>query len=196
MYTDESKPDETTQVTTDDLIADLINGAEVFTIANDKFLSEFYFYGKTLKEWGDQLQLPIPTKGPDGEFKQLSPIDMQKQFAKLSNLIQVTNHFHSMASSINTGLSAGGLVKKADLVATITRSYEARNAKRPAASSIEKMAESYLSDGTSTKIAAKIVKDFFRDRYDALIEVRKCLEAINLSLNMELKYLDSERTPF
>mgnify|MGYP003424083782 CR=1 FL=1 len=193
MTTEEQNLEDTKQITTDDLIADLIDGAEVFTIANDKFLGEFNFYGKTLKEWGDYLQLPIPTKNEQGEFRQLSPVDIQKLFARLSNLLQVTNHFHSMASTMSTGLNAGGLIKKADLIASIIRSYEARNAKRPAATAIDKMADSYLSDGTSAKIAARIVKEFFRDRYDALIEVRKCLEAINMSLNMELKYLESDK---
>jgi len=41
-----------------------------------------------------------------------------------------------------------------------------------------------------TKIAAKIVKEFFRHRLDALIEVRKCLEQIGISLHVELKYID------
>ena len=66
--------------------------------------------------------------------------------------------------------------------------YGKRGAKRPAAVVIERMAESYMSSTVSARVAAKIVKSFWKERWNTLLEVRKILEQIGMSLHVEMKW--------
>ena len=59
---------------------------------------------------------------------------------------------------------------------------------RPAAVVIERMAESYMSSTVSARVAAKIVKSFWKERWNTLLEVRKILEQIGMSLHVEMKW--------
>ena len=70
----------------------------------------------------------------------------------------------------------------------IVANYANKGAKRPAASVIEKMAESYLVNTVSAERAAKIVKNFWKQRLDTLLDLRKVFEQIGLSLSVEMKF--------
>ena len=187
---------ETEQITSEDILQEIIDSATAHAAASDAFIENFMFFGKSLKDWSDQLAVPVPvanTPLEDGGIYKISPADLQELFGKLANNIQVASHFHTVANSISSALNSGGSVKKSDLVAAVVKRYEQSNAKRPAAKVIERMADSYLSNTVSPKVAAKIVKDFFKEKYDVLVEVRKCLEAISYSVNVEVKYLEQEK---
>ena len=53
---------------------------------------------------------------------------------------------------------------------------------------LKKMADSYLSTTVPTGIAAKIVKNFWKQRLDTLLELRKIVEQIGMSLHVEIKF--------
>jgi hypothetical protein len=85
-------------------------------------------------------------------------------------------------------IGGGNSMKKSDLINIIVGNYAAKGAKRPAASVIERMADSYLSNTVSAEKAAKIVKNFWKQRFDTLLELRKVFEQIGLSLSVEMKF--------
>jgi len=70
----------------------------------------------------------------------------------------------------------------------LVTNYAAKGAKRPAASVIERMADSYLTNTVSAGMAAKIVKNFWKQRVDTLQDLRKIFEQIGLSLSVEMKF--------
>lgn len=156
--------------------------AQAHAKATEAFVNEFSFYGRTLREHSDALWIEVPDKP--------TPEQIREIYIRLIVNIQVASQFLSAASSIHSALMGGGAKTKADIVAAIVDDYKRRGAKRPAGTVIDKMAESYMSDTNSVTVAAKIVKDFWKTRYDALIEVRKMMEQIQLSLVSELKYLE------
>lgn len=45
-----------------------------------------------------------------------------------------------------------------------------------------------MSSTVSASVAAKIVKNFWRQRLDTLIDIRKVLEQVGMSLNVETKW--------
>jgi hypothetical protein len=49
------------------------------------------------------------------------------------------------------------------------------------------MADSYLANTTSATVAARIVKNFWKQRLDTLLDIRKVFEQIGMSLHVEMK---------
>lgn len=49
------------------------------------------------------------------------------------------------------------------------------------------MADSYLNNVVSANVAARIVKSFWKQRLDTLLDIRKVFEQIGMSLHVELK---------
>jgi len=165
------------------IMKEVLDAAAAHAAATQMFTQKFMFYGKPLSEWSDELAVPIA--------KGIQPEGMRDLYVKLANNIQVASHFHSVASTINSTLVGGGQIKHSDLVKAIVDSYLSKNATRPAASIIDEMAKSYMRDTTSTRVASKIVKDFWKQKLDALVEVRKCLEQVGISIHSEMKYLQN-----
>lgn len=173
-------------VTPESILDDIIEGAEVHAAATQDFINKMQFYGKSLKQWAQEMQIVVKDD--------LKPDEMRQLYVKLANNLQIAAYFYSVASSINSAVVGGGAMKKSDLVKMIVANYEARNARRPAATVIEHMADSYMSGTVNTRVAAKIVKDFWRERRDALTEVRKIIEQIGISMHVEMKHLSGNST--
>ena len=85
-------------------------------------------------------------------------------------------------------IHGGNNMKRSDIINLLVNNYAVQGAKRPAATVIEKMADSYLSNTVSAEKAAKIVKNFWKQRVDTLLELRKVFEQIGLSLSVEMKF--------
>ena len=165
----------------DQILNDILENSTAHSAATEAFISQLEFYGKTLDQWDIDLAVKIP----DNPI----PTDMRIIYAALANNIQKITHFLNAADSISSALDAGGKIKHSDLVKIIVESYEVRNAKRPGVDVINRMAESYMRNTVSTRIASKIIKDFWKRKYDTLQEVRKLAESIGISLASEMKYL-------
>jgi hypothetical protein len=164
----------------EDIMEEVVAGAATHSAATEIFMDNFVFYDKSLSAWLDEMALEIP--------KELTPEDLRSLYIELAYKIQKASNFYSIASSIHGGLIDGGEIKKSDLVNSIINKYSKEIKKRPAANIIERMADSYMNGTIHTKIAARIVKDFWKERRDTLIELRKCLEQIAIGFHTEMKY--------
>lgn len=157
-------------------------GAQVYSDITSSFIQEFVFYEKTLYEWASHLMIDIP-KASD-----LDEISFRELLIKLATNIQICSNYYSVASSMVEAIGGGNNIKKSDVVNAIVINFQRKGAKRPAAAVIERMADSYLSSTVSAKVAANIVKSFWKQRLDTLLEMRKILEQIGMSLHVEMKW--------
>ena len=174
--------EEIPEATAEDIIESLQEGAELYTQITQAFVQDFVFYDKTLYEWATDLMITIPPNN------QLTIVLFRELLLELVTNLQVASNYYSVACSMADTIGGGNTIRKADIVNLIVSNYAKRGAKRPAASVIEKMAESYLVNTVSAERAAKIVKTFWKQRVDTLLDLRKIFEQIGLSLSVEMKF--------
>jgi len=170
------------KINSNDIINAMTEGVDTWSHITTSFIKEFEFYGKTLYEWSNELMLEIPpSKDLDGKaFRTL--------LTRLIKNMQVASNYHSVSCCICDTISGGNNVKKSDIVSAIVATYAKKGAKRPAATVIEQMAETYMTSTINASVAAKLVKNFWKQRLDMLLEVRKILEQIGMSLHVEMKW--------
>jgi hypothetical protein len=182
MSEDKEELVELINIEAQDLVDELKLGAETYSSITESFIKEFVFYDKTLYDWATDLMIEVPsTKG-------LDIVNFRELLTKLANNIQIASNYYSLAASMVDAIGGGNSIKKSDLINIIVSNYAAKGAKRPAATVIERMADSYLSNTVSAEKAAKIVKNFWKQRFDTLLELRKVFEQIGLSLSVEMKF--------
>lgn len=157
-------------------------GTNVYSEISLSFIQNFTFYDKTLYQWATDLMIDIP------HVKNLDSNEFRKVLLQLAKNVQIANNYYSTSCSINDAIQGGNSVKKSDVVNAIVANYARKGAKRPAANIIEKMADSYMSSTLSAKVAAKLVKDFWKQRLEMLLEVRKIMEQVGMSLHVEMKW--------
>lgn len=171
------------QIKTDEIYATFLEDIASNAKANDVFIENFEFYGKTLMQHSQELFIKIPQK--------VSPEDYRLIFVKIAQNIQKVTHYYNLSNAINSALSGGNTQKKAQIVQAIIKDYEKRKIRRPGQDVIDQLAESYVSSSSTMILSSKIIKDFWKTRLDALTEMRKCMEQIGISMHSEMKYLDS-----
>lgn len=167
-------------VSLEEIITEVMQGAEAHSAATKTFMLGFTFYEQTLNDWLNEMAVVIPDN--------ITPDVLRSLYIDVARKHQRSANFYTIASAIHGGLSSGGEIKKSDLVSALVASYTASKRKRPAATVLERMADSYMNSTAHTKVAAKIVKDFWRERRDTLVEIRKCLEQVSISMHTEMKY--------
>ena len=177
-----TKSDEIIQVSPETIIEVVQEGAEIYSEVTASFIQSFVFYEKTLYEWANHLMIEIP------EAKSLDEVSFRELLIQLGRNLQISSNYYSVASSMCDAVTGGNSIKKSDVVSAIVANYAKKGAKRPAASVIERMAESYMSSTVSARVAARIVKNFWKQRMDTLLEIRKILEQIGMSLHVEMKW--------
>lgn len=163
-----------------ELLGVVMEGAEIYAQLTEAFIDEFEFYGKTLRDWATEMMISIPDKLDEETFR-----------AKLIELAQKTqraSNYYSTAASLAKAFGSGSEIRKSDLINAIVAKYASENKKRPAATVIERMADSYLKSSVSTRVAAGIVRDFWKQRLEQLDVMRKILEQIGMSLHVEIKW--------
>lgn len=184
MVEDErSSEDKIEQVTIGETLIEINKAAVQYTEATQTFVEDFVFYDRTLLEWANHLNIEIPTGNA------LDVHNFREVLLKIAINLQIASNYYSVASSILDAISGGNDLKKSSLINTIVDNYSKKNAKRPAGNVIEQMADSYLSNTVSAIVAARIVKNFWKQRYDTLLDVRKVFEQIGMSLHVEIKHL-------
>lgn len=169
-------------VSSEDILDSLKEGAELYTQITESFVSEFVFYDKTLYEWASALIIEIP------DVRRLDIVCFRELLLKLSKNIQTASNYYSIATTMADAIGGGNNMKKSDIISIIVSNYASKGAKRPAATVIERMADSYLASTVSAEKAAKIVKNFWKQRLDTLLDLRKVFEQIGLSLSVEMKF--------
>lgn len=173
----------TAKKTLNDVLEDTKNHSNL----HDQVMSSLKFQGKSLNEWLVDCAVEIPDNMTPDEYRKVS--------ATLARKLQKSIFFYSMANSTYSALTTGGDSKKNKAIAALIAGYAERDGKRPAAALIERMADDKLQDVITHRTAARILKEFWRDRRDALIETRKILESIGMSAVMEMKYLEQDTIP-
>lgn len=168
-----------------DILDALKEGVELYTEITQSFIEEFVFYEKTLYEWAKELNIEIPSS------KNLDLVSFRSVLTKLATNLQVASNYYSVACSMVDAIGGGNSIKKSSIISALVSNYAAKGAKRPAATVIEQMADSYLSSTVSAEKAAKIVKNFWKQRVDTLLDLRKIFEQIGLSLSVEMKFTSS-----
>lgn len=174
--------EEQENIKTQDLLNELNQDVKVASAATESFIDEFQFNGRSLREHSEALWIEIP-KNPN-------PEDFRLIFTKLARNIQIATHYYSVASSINSALYGSSKQRKADIIKTLAEAYEKNKKRRPSHDTLDKMADSYMQNTANVATASRIVKDFWKQKIESLIEVRKCMEAFGMSKATELKYLD------
>jgi hypothetical protein len=164
------------------ILDSLKEGAELYTAVTDTFVTEFVFYEKTLYEWVDFLSIRIPRS------KDLDINTFRDLLVSLGKNIQVASNYYSIASTMVDAIGGGNSMKRSDIINMLVANYASRGAKRPAATVIERMADSYLTSTVSAEKAAKIVKSFWKQRLDTLLDLRKVFEQIGMSISVEMKF--------
>lgn len=178
----EQKQDQIKSISSEEIVETIMDGAQVYSNISSTFIQNFMFYDKTLYEWASELMVSIPPA------KELDPNKFREVMITLAKNVQVANNYYSVSCTIEDAISGGNSIKKSDVIAAIVQRYAAKGAKRPAATVIDQMAESYMSGTMSAKISSKMVKNFWKQRIDMLLEVRKIMEQISMSLHVEMKW--------
>jgi hypothetical protein len=160
----------------------LKEGSELYTTITENFVADFVFYDKTLYDWLLYLEINIP------HSKDLDIVKFRSLLLDLVSKLQIASNYYSVASSMVDAIGGGNSMKKSDIINMLVANYAAKGAKRPAATVIESMADSYLSSTVSAEKAAKIVKSFWKQRLDTLLDLRKLFEQIGVSLSVEMKF--------
>tara|TARA_S200000501_G_scaffold364393_1_gene396535 strand:+ start:66 stop:611 length:546 start_codon:yes stop_codon:yes gene_type:complete len=169
-------------VTSEDIIDSLKQGSEIYTNITEAFAKEFMFYDKTLYQWAGELMIEIPAP------KAVDLVSFRTTLLELATKLQIASNYYSVACSMVDTIGGGNNMKKSDIMSLLVSNYAAKGAKRPAASVLERMADSYLTNTVSAEKAAKIVKNFWKQRVDTLLDLRKVFEQIGLSLSVEIKF--------
>lgn len=169
------------QVTPQDVLDDITEGARIFSELSARLMEEFVFFDRTLLEWADYLMITIPPELNEAGFRSV--------MIELSNKWQIVNNYYSISSALAKAFAGGSDMKKSDVVAAIVARYMKEQKKRPASTTIERMADSYMHNTISTSITSAVVKDFWKQRLDQLLETRKILEQLGMSLHVEAKYI-------
>lgn len=182
MSDEKEKVVELVNIEAQELIDELKVGAETYSLITESFIKEFVFYEKTLYQWATDLLIEVPN------VKNLDLVSFRALLTRLANNLQIASNYYSLASSMVDAIGGGNSIKKSDLISIIVANFAAKGAKRPAATVIERMADSYLSNTVSAEKAARIVKTFWKQRFETLLELRKVFEQIGLSLSVEMKF--------
>lgn len=167
----------------EDLVSVLADGADIYAELTSSFIENIKFYGQTLREWADDLMVVIPSD------KELDPHVFREVSIELLNKTQIASNYYSVAASLEEAIKGSRDVKRSDVVKAIVMAYQSgRGARRPAGTIIDQMADSYMANTVSSEVAAKMVRNFWKQRLDQLEKTRKILEMISMSLHVEMKW--------
>lgn len=143
---------------------------------------EYIFDGRSLEEWDQYFYFRIPND-PTVE-------DIRKLFAHVGTSIQITSNYYSRCSSVLlllTSIKAKALTKS---VKEIVDGYEKKNAKRPAEKIVSALALENIDDLSINQQLFEILVKYWKEKKETLVETRKVLEQIHISMNVEMKHLE------
>lgn len=149
----------------------------------DETWDNYQFDGFTLSEWDDKLFCPIP-KSPSSD-------DMRAIFGKIGEAVQLTTGYYSICNSVYDFLvfiQKNSFDKK---ITQIVDDYKNKNAKRPARQIIESLALESLEDVNLQVQIFKVLRNYWKDKKEAMVELRKNAEQIQMATALELKYFNN-----
>lgn len=179
----ESETDDSTvpeDVSATAIVQEVLDGSVVYNELSHAFMERFDFYGQSLEAWTMDMMIDIPSP--------LTPDSFRLTMIELATKSQLAYNYFSVANNLAKSFNSGSELRKSDLVAILINNYMAANKKRPANAAIERMADSYMKNTISAKIASVLIKDFWHDRIESLDTVRKIMEQVGMSLNVEVRW--------
>lgn len=183
METTEELEDLEEATSPDELLRTVEEGAAVYSELTANFIDKFEFYGKTLAEWATEMLIEIPSGIDEKQLKEL--------LVELGNKYQRASNYYSVAYTLSKAFGGGSEMKKSDVINALVANYTHQNKKRPAGAILERMADSYLKSTVSTRVAAGIVRDFWKQRIDTMQDLRRLLEQIGMNLAVTMKFTSS-----
>ena len=169
---------------TQDILDELEEAAADYTEINDTFCDSVKFYGKTMHEWSEQLLIKLPSQD------KLTPTEIKTIYLQLGNNLQQVTYFYTISNSLFNALNSGEGVKRNELIKQIIERYSAANAKRPAATAIEQMARAEMIHIANNRIIAKMLRDFWKEMRECIIDIKITLDQVTLVMSLEMKYLN------
>ena len=166
-----------------EIFDEVLDDQALYTSATDSFVSSFSCFGNTLAGHSEYLHIDRPRNMTPDAFRQIQ--------WELIEKLQFASDCYSIALSIYNAVTNGAAKKQSQLMAEISSAYEKARRKKPAATIIQNTAETYLKDTKSIATIAKIIKDYWKTKYDELLEVRRCVEQIGISMHSEMKHLQN-----
>lgn len=167
-------------ITPEELLEKILPGFDAYEPLAGLFMERIKFYDRTLTEWIDHLAIDVR--------KDCTPEELRSYFIQVARNLQQVSYFYSVCSAYNGTLASKADGEKSNILAKIVYNYADKNAKRPAATVLDSLADTYLNDVNVQLVISKVLKEFWKERRDALVEVRKCLEYVSMSQHMEMKY--------
>lgn len=144
--------------------------------------AEIQFLERSLDHWSTVTSVSLPPR----DAVQASEIN--GLFLDVARKTQIASYYLGLSDTLYKSVDSSYQRKLKVAIKEVTEGYESRQLKRPGASLIEQMAKSKLEKFVQVIDIAFAMKTFWKQKYDALIEVRKSLEQIQISINMEMKY--------
>jgi hypothetical protein len=180
----EIEPVENLSINSEELIDNITKISALYEELLPQFSESFIFYGETLHDWSAKMVIKIPDNA--------KPPDLQTALIKLIHAIGMASHYKTVSSNLYTAITSSTNAQRNTIISNIVNETKNQNARRPAKDIIESMAEDFLKDIRNAELVAKIYKDFWTQKLDALIEIRKCIEQMNFSITTEMKYLEGQ----
>lgn len=147
--------------------------------AAESLLNDLEFHGHSLSDWSVKLTLQI---GNPEDFSDLKELQIE-----LAKKIQMATYYYSISSTVFNVLDSSTHAEKGAVTQAILDEFRERGEHRPTQASMDAIVRGRLQSINNQKLSASIVKNFFKQRLDTLIEIRKILESLSISMSMERK---------
>lgn len=163
-----------------EILEEINNLASLQNEASDLFMNGFEFQGKTLIEWLEDTSVHIP--------EEITPEIFRATCTKVANKLQKASYYYTISNSVYNALESGSNTKKADIIVALMSKMDSSKGRRPAAETIKEAANSFIKDTLNSKSVARVLRDFWKERKDVLLEIRKILDMMAISMHVEIKY--------
>lgn len=146
-----------------------------------KLIENLSFYGKTLKQWEDELVVIIVDE--DLNYDRIQKITLE-----LIKKIQIASHFYTISNTAHVINQTGISIKKSDLITSLISYYHINGTKVPPSSLMDKIAENYIRKLTNIETLSKVVRDFWKHKVETLDKVKSLVSSLGISMVSEMKY--------
>lgn len=169
------------QLKPEELLADLPAESSKISAITVGLSKTLQFQGKSLFEWRNELRVEIPQ-----EFN----YDNYKIFiTSLATNIQRSSGLYNFANSLYSIMTKSSKMKHQELQGILLERYLANKdgGRVPSQAKLQELANNPLQDTISMIATLKVVRDFFQEQRDNLVELRKTTEPLGYILNIEYK---------
>ena len=139
------------------------------------------FYRKSLYVWRKELQIILPKP------EDLNLAGYKQLLMSTTVSIQKASALYSTANSLYNLLSETAKAKRAELSDILIEEHLSGNGKVMSKAKLDDLTSRPLRGITDIISISRVIRDFFKEERDTLIEVRKLLEQLGYVLHTERK---------